>query len=62
MFRLHQTLSQNELIAGFIAPLASRGDSLQPRPVAIPVHAHDRPQRLSSRRRKSRVEVQIRGV
>lgn len=66
MFRLHQSLSQSELVSGFIAPFFTRSETHQSQLIAIPVAAdelrHDRPQRLSSRRRKSRVEVQTRGV
>lgn len=66
MFRLHQNLSQNELISGFIAPFFSGQDRPVAKAIPIPVETrvggYDHPQRFSARRRKSRVEVQTRGV
>lgn len=61
MTRLQAFLTQSENVAGFFAPLFVRPE---PALVRIPVRVEpcDVPQRLASRRRKSRVEVQIYGV
>jgi len=57
MFRLKQVLSQSEFLAGF---------SARPEPALVPipvvVETAEAPQRLSRRRRPSRVYVQTHGV
>lgn len=57
MFRLKQALSQSEFLAGF---------SARPEralvPIPIVVESSEAPQRLSRRRRPSRIYVQIHGV
>lgn len=61
MFRLKQVKTQSENLAGYFAPFFARPEPALAR-IPIRVEADDVPQRLSSRRRKSRVSVQIYGV
>jgi len=61
MFRFTQVKALSENIAGFITPFLARSEPALAR-IPIRVDRDDVPQRLSSRRRKSRVSVNIHGV